>query len=326
MKDSFGRNIDYLRISVTDRCNLRCVYCMPEEGVEPISHGDVLSYEETIRLARIFASLGIKDIRLTGGEPLVRKGIESLIADIKKMPGIETVSITTNGILIPEKFEMLKAAGLDAVNISLDTLNKEKFVKITRREGFEKVIEAIKLCEDQGIKTKVNCVAMRGVNDDEFASIASLALDHNICVRFIEYMPVGKNDFTKCVPTEEIKEKIEAVYGPLEKINSEGFGHGPAVYYKAEDFVGAIGFISAMTCAFCETCNRVRLTAEGFLKLCLQYDTGADLRGPLRAGATDEEIAKIIEKAILQKPKQHIFNDYFDADDIDDRNMSKIGG
>lgn len=325
MKDSFGRNIDYLRISVTDRCNLRCVYCMPEEGVEPISHCDILSYEEIMRLVGISASLGIKHIRLTGGEPLVRKGIESLIADIKKVPGIETVSITTNGILIPEKFEMLKAAGIDAVNISLDTLNAEQFKKITRRDGFEKVIEAIKLCEASGIKTKVNCVAMKGVNDTELASIAGLAEDLNIAVRFIEYMPVGKNDFEKCVKKEDVLKSLASVYGPLYKL-SEKYGNGPAEYYKPEGFVGIIGVISAMTCSFCENCNRVRLTAEGFLKLCLQYDKGVSLRDLMRSGATDEEIKKAIENAVAEKPKQHIFNDYFGVDDIEERPMNKIGG
>ncbi|MDO5448089.1 MAG: GTP 3',8-cyclase MoaA [Clostridia bacterium] len=325
MKDSFGRNIDYLRISVTDRCNLRCVYCMPEEGVAPMSHCDILSYEEIMRLVGIAASRGIKHIRLTGGEPLVRRGIESLIADIKKTPGIETVSITTNGILIPEKFEMLKAAGLDAVNISLDTMDAERFVRITRREGFEKVIEAIKLCEASGIRTKVNCVAMRGVNDDEFVAIAELARDLSICVRFIEFMPVGKNDFEKCVPWQEIKETLEQSFGPMADDTSR-HGNGPAVYFKPDGFKGSIGFISAMTCAFCETCNRVRLTAEGYLKLCLQYDKGVSLRDIMRAGATDEEIGLAFEAAVMEKPKQHIFNDYFGADDIEERPMNKIGG
>lgn len=325
MKDSFGRNIDYLRISVTDRCNLRCVYCMPEEGVTPIGHCDILSYEEIMRIVGISAGLGIKHIRLTGGEPLVRKGIESLIADIKKTPGIETVSLTTNGILIPEKLELLKAAGLDAVNISLDTLNKQRFSEITRREGFEKVIEAIKLCEDSGIKTKVNCVAMKGVNDDEFATIAGLAEDLNIAVRFIEYMPVGKNDFEKCVSKDEILKSVAAVYAPLYKLDAK-FGNGPAEYYKPEGFVGVVGIISAMTCSFCESCNRVRLTADGFLKLCLQYDKGISLRDLLRSGATDEEIAKAIEMAVAEKPKQHIFNEYFDAENIEERPMNKIGG
>ena len=175
MRDSFGREIDYLRISVTDRCNLRCVYCMPEEGVEPISHADVLSYEETVRLVRIFAELGIKDVRLTGGEPLVRRGIENLVTEIKAMPGIETVSITTNAIFLPEKLPALIEGGLDAVNISLDTLDPGKFGRITRRTGLPVVLEAIDLCLEAGINTKINAVAMKGINDDEFVALAELA-------------------------------------------------------------------------------------------------------------------------------------------------------
>ena len=325
MKDSFGRNIDYLRISVTDRCNLRCVYCMPEEGVTPISHCDVLSYEETMRLVKIFAELGIKHIRITGGEPLVRKGIESLVRDIKHVPGIETVSITTNGILLVEKFEALRTAGLDAVNISLDTVNEEKFKEITRRDGFKDVINAIKICAYSGIKTKVNVVAMKGINDDEFAALAALALDLPICVRFIEYMPVGKNDFEKCVPWEEVKQSIETVYGPL-KADDERHGHGPARYFTSDEFLGSVGFISAMTCAFCDNCNRLRLTAEGYLKLCLQYDIGTSLRDIMRAGATETELAEAIEKEVMRKPKQHIFNEYFDEENIEENNMSRIGG
>ena len=325
MKDRFDRNIDYLRISVTDRCNLRCVYCMPEEGVESIPHQDVLTYEEIMRLVRISAGLGVTRIRLTGGEPLVRKGIENLVADIKAVPGIEQVSITTNGILLPEKFEALHSAGLDAVNISLDTLDVEKFKKITRREGFERVMEAIKLCTDAGIKTKINCVAMKGVNDDEFVAMAELARDLPVCVRFIEFMPVGKNDFEKCVPWQEIKDTLDASFG-LMAVDTEPHGNGPAVYFKPDGFKGSIGFISAMTCAFCDKCNRVRLTAEGFLKLCLQYDVGTSLRDIMRAGATDEELAIAIRTTVWNKPKEHTFNDYEGAEDIEENSMSRIGG
>jgi len=325
LQDSFGRNIDYLRISVTDRCNLRCVYCMPEEGVEPISHADVLSYEETVRLVRIFAELGIKDVRLTGGEPLVRRGIESLVAEIKAMPGIETLSITTNGILLPEKFSALKEGGLDAVNISLDTLVPEKFDRITRRTGLPVVLEAIDLCLDAGINTKINVVAMKGVNDDELVALAELARDRNLAVRFIEYMPIGKNDFEKYVPGAEIRRQIEEAFGPMTP-DAAPRGHGPALYYRPEGFKGCIGFISAMTCAFCSSCNRVRLTADGFLKLCLQYDIGISLRDKMRTGAFDEEIKDVIIKTVEKKPKEHTFNDWLDAKHIEEKNMSKIGG
>ena len=298
---------------------------MPEEGVESIPHQSVLSYEEIIHLAKISSELGIKKIRLTGGEPLVRRGIENLVADIKNIPGIEMVSITTNGILLSEKFDDLRMAGIDAINISLDTLDEEKFNRITRREGFERVMDAIKLSANSGINTKVNCVAMRGVNDDEFVAIAELARDLPICVRFIEYMPVGKNDFEKCVPWQEIKEKFDAEFGTL-ILDKERHGNGPAVYYKPDNFKGSIGFISAMTCAFCDKCNRIRLTADGYLKLCLQYDIGVSLRDIIRSGASDAEIKEAIESTVLKKPKQHTFNNYEDTADIEENNMSRIGG
>ncbi len=325
MKDSFGREIDYMRISVTDRCNLRCVYCMPEEGVPPIPHGQVLSYEETLRLARLASELGIRKIRLTGGEPLVRKGIEGLVRDIKALPGIESVTITTNAVLLPEKLNALLDAGLSGVNISLDTLSKEKFERITRREGFEKVLESIDLCVRKGINTKVNCVAMMGVNDDEFVDMALLARDRDICVRFIEYMPVGKNDFEKAVSMDKIQEMLTAELGELIP-DSKPHGNGPALYYKPHGFKGSVGFISAMSNCFCETCNRVRLTAEGYLKLCLQYDIGVSLRGPLREGKTDDEMKQIILDAVQHKPRRHQFNDYKDAENIEENAMSRIGG
>lgn len=325
MKDGFGREINYMRISVTDRCNLRCVYCMPEEGVPSLYHEDILSYEEILRLVRVAAGTGVTKIRLTGGEPLVRRGIETLIKEIKSIPGIKTVGITTNGILIPEKIDSLTDAGLDCVNVSLDTLLADRFEKITRRRGLEKVLNAIDLCCDRGLNTKINCVAMKGVNDDEFAEIAGLAKDRNICVRFIEYMPVGKNDFEKYVPANEIKEQIESVYGKLNS-DMQVHGSGPARYAKPDGFAGSIGFITAMTNCFCDECNRVRLTAEGYLKLCLQFSTGVSLRDIMRNGADDEELLKAFETALRNKPRKHTFNDYFDKENIEDRGMSRIGG
>lgn len=325
MKDGFGREIDYMRISVTDRCNLRCVYCMPENGVPLLSHKDILSYEEILRLVRTAAENGIKKIRLTGGEPLVRRGIESLIKDIKSVPGIETVGITTNGILIPEKVDLLAEAGLDCVNISLDTLNEERFESITRRTGLCDVLRAIDLCCERGFNTKINCVAMKGVNDDEFQEIAGLAKDRNICVRFIEYMPVGKNDFEKYVPTGEIRSQIEKKYGKLSD-DATKHGSGPASYVKPNGFKGSVGFISAMTNCFCDSCNRVRLTAEGYLKLCLQFSTGVSLREIMRSGADDAAVTEAFRSAILNKPRKHTFNDYADKENIEDRGMSRIGG
>jgi len=327
VKDGFGREIDYLRVSVTDRCNLRCFYCMPEEGVQTLTHSEILRFEEILRLCKIAAAHGIKKIRLTGGEPLVRRGIEDLVREIKAISGIEKVAITTNGILLAEKLDDLCEAGLDMVNISLDTLDKEKFFKIARREpdGLSKVLAAIDMCVERGLNTKVNVVAMQGINDNEFVALAGLAKDRDISVRFIEYMPVGKNDVGKHIPNDKIREVLEGIYGemvPDERI----YGNGPAVYYKPKGFVGRIGFISAMTNCFCKDCNRVRLTAEGYLKLCLQYNTGVSLRGLIRGGASDEEISKVFADAILQKPREHTFNDYLEKKEIEDKGMSKIGG
>ncbi len=325
MKDGFGREIDYMRISVTDRCNLRCVYCMPEEGVPLIPHKDILSYEETLRVAQVAAELGVKTIRLTGGEPLARKGIEFLVADIYAIQGIKNVTLTTNGVLLPEKFEALKVSGLTGVNISLDTVNPGKFRTITRRDGFDKVMKAIDLCVDTGIKTKINCVAMMGVNDEEFADIALLAKDRDICVRFIEYMPVGKHDYEKAVAMEDVRAQLEEAFGPLVP-DEKKHGSGPALYFKPEGFKGSIGFISAMSNCFCESCNRIRLTAEGYLKLCLQYNTGTDLRALIRGGASDAELKAAIQASVLRKPRRHQFNDYKDAEDIEENGMSRIGG
>ena len=235
------------------------------------------------------------------------------------------MGITTNGILIPEKIDSLTEAGLDSVNISLDTLKPERFEEITRRGGHAEVLKAIELCCERGLNTKINCVAMKGVNDDEFTEIAGLAKDRDICVRFIEYMPVGKNDFERYVPASEIREELRRYYGRL--VSDEvRHGSGPARYLKPEGFKGSIGFITAMTDCFCESCNRVRLTAEGYLKLCLQFSTGVSLRDIMRGGATDKELAEAFADALKNKPRKHTFNDYTDKEDIEDRGMSRIGG
>lgn len=326
MKDRFGREITYMRISVTDRCNLRCVYCMPEEGVQLLSHSQILRYEEIIRLVRVAASMGIKKIRLTGGEPTIRHCIIDLVREIKNTPGIEEVAITTNGILIPEMFDDLKDAGLDGVNISIDTLDPDRFDEITRRTGnLPKVLEAIDICANGGINTKVNCVAMKGVNEDEICDIARLAKDRDICVRFIEFMPIGKNDFEKAIYTDEIIEILTNEFGELTP-DSEKHGNGPAKYYKVPGFKGRIGVISAMSNCFCEECNRIRLTSDGLLKLCLQYNIGVNLTDMLRAGATDRALMEEFQRAVNMKPEKHTFNNYLDKPDIDNRAMSKVGG
>ncbi|MBQ7228789.1 MAG: GTP 3',8-cyclase MoaA, partial [Clostridia bacterium] len=253
MTDRYGRVIDYLRVSVTDRCNFRCVYCMPPDGIPSVSHDDILRYEELLRIIRLFAELGIKHIRLTGGEPTVRRGLVKLIREIHDMPGIETISMTTNGLLLPDMLADLKDAGLTSVNISLDTLKEERFDEITRTTGnLPKVLDAIRLCEETGLNTKVNCVAMRGVNDDELADIASLAKDRNIGVRFIEYMPIGKHDYEQAIYKDELLDMLRSSLGELVDDPSLR-GNGPAVYSQPEGFTGSVGVISAMSHSFCET-------------------------------------------------------------------------
>ena len=326
MTDRYGRTIDYLRVSVTDRCNFRCVYCMPPDGIPSVSHDDILRYEELLRIIRLFAELGIKHIRLTGGEPTVRRGLVKLIREIHDMPGIETISMTTNGLLLPEMLDDLKEAGLSSVNISLDTLREERFDEITRTTGnLPKVLEAIGLSEEAGLSTKVNCVAMRGVNDDELADIAFLAKDRDIGVRFIEYMPIGKHDYEQAIYKDELLDLLRSAFGEL-PTDPKVRGHGPAVYYKPEGFAGSVGVISAMSHSFCETCNRVRMTPEGFLKLCLQYDVGVNLRSPVRQDLTDDEIKQLILASLDRKPEHHTFLDYAEKRDIDTRDMSLIGG
>lgn len=326
MTDRYGRTIDYLRVSVTDRCNFRCVYCMPPEGVELMAHEQVIRYEELMRLIRLFSELGVKHIRLTGGEPTVRKGIVSLVQDIHDLPGIETVSMTTNGLLLPEMLPELLEAGLSAVNISLDTLKEERFDEITRTVGnLPKVLEAIRLASEAGLNTKVNCVAMKGVNDDEIPYIAALAKDLPVRVRFIEYMPIGKHDYEQAIYMDEIQDILRKHYGTL-KDDDGSYGHGPAKYLKPEGFRGSVGLISAMSHRFCDSCNRVRMTSEGFLKLCLQYSVGENLLEPLRAGATDEELKALIMMSLDKKPKQHNFQDYGTEENVDTRDMSRIGG
>lgn len=325
MKDKLGRNIDYIRISITDRCNLRCCYCMPEEGVEQVCHDQILRFDEMIRLVNVFADLGIKKIKLTGGEPLVRKDIISLISEIRKIQGIEQITLTTNGILLEENLDMLVNAGIDAVNISIDTLSADNYNKITRRNGLEKVLSGIDACSRYPkLRVKINAVTLADYNLDEIEALASLAKGRDIDVRFIEMMPMGLGKDFRGYNQNVILEKLTASFGqPVP--GEEKRGNGPAVYYKFEGFKGYVGFISALSHTFCGDCNRVRLTSEGFLKPCLNYSEGVDLRTLMRAGACNEEIKKVIEECIFNKPGQHAFIKETDLEK-DSRRMSAIGG
>ena len=325
MLDKLNRKIDYLRISVIDRCNLRCVYCMPEEGIESIPHDEILTYDEILRICEIVSELGIRKIKITGGEPLVRKDIVNLIRDIKNIDKIEQVTLTTNGILLHEMLDDLYDAGIDAINISLDTLNKDNFKKITRRDGLEKVLMSIDKAYDLGIRVKINCLAIRDFNLREIVEIASFAKDREIDVRFIELMPIGFGKKYTQIDNDEILSILESRFGTFE-IVTEKRGNGPAKYYRNQNMKGCIGFISAISHEFCESCNRIRLTSSGFLKLCLHYNKGIDLKGPIRNGISDEDLKKLIHNTIWNKPISHKFDHANGEQDIELKNMVQIGG
>lgn len=324
MIDGQGRVIDYIRISVTDRCNLRCVYCMPEEGVETVSHHDILTYDEIYRLVKIFARLGVKKIKLTGGEPLVRLGLDKLLKDIKGIPGIEQVTVTTNGVQLAQQMDALAKAGVDGINLSLDTLNPEVFKNITRRDSFDKVMEGIKAAlKYPKVPFKINCVPM-GFEGQNIVEVAELARQYPIHVRYIEMMPIGFGRQFDGSREDDILLLLKEKYGEYKEYNGV-LGNGPGHYYEFPGFAGKIGFISAVSHKFCESCNRVRLTAQGYLKTCLQYDVGVDLRELLRNGASDDEILKAAEDAILRKPVGHQFTEE-QGENIEMHAMSQIGG
>lgn len=334
MRDQFGRNIDYMRVSVTDRCNLRCIYCMPEEGIPCVSHSDILTFDEIRRICGIGAELGISRIKLTGGEPLVRRGLPGLLGMLKKIPGIEQVTLTTNGILLKDNINELVSNSLDAVNISIDTLDPEYYHKITRRGGIEEVLSGLDAALSYpALKVKVNCVPLKGMPEETYVQLASLAKDRDVDVRFIEMMPIGLGKEYCGVSGQEIYNILKERFGEAERCNGK-FGNGPAVYVQFSGFQGKIGFIDAVTHKFCSTCNRVRLTSEGRLKLCLQYETGIDMRKLLRSGADDEVIRQEMRRVIYEKPACHHFADgrpdtpaSLSGDEkLETRDMSQIGG
>lgn len=309
MIDQFGREINYARISVTDRCNLRCRYCMPECGVKKISHAEILSLEEILRVAEIFSRLGIRKIRLTGGEPLLRKNLPTLVRALKNLSGIEQVTLTTNGVLLKNFSAELIAAGLDGINLSLDTLDEKIFSELTRRKLFGNVRDGLQTVLGAGLNLKINCVPLRGVNDGEILRLASLAEKNFIKVRFIELMPIGCawSSGLRGIPTAEIFSTLEKNFGALVPGREKNSLQGPAKYFRPKNFIGQIGFIDALEHKFCGECNRIRLTAEGFLKTCLSFDAGLDVKKILRAGVGDEELAEKIRDAIYHKPREHFF-------------------
>ena len=308
--DRFGRHITYLRVSVTDRCNLRCVYCMPPEGIPWQSHESILSFEEIAQVVRIGAEHGITEVRLTGGEPLVRKGLTRLVQLISEIPGITSISLTTNGLLLDSMAAELKQAGLKRINVSLDTLIPEKFARITRGGSFEKTWQGIETAEAVRLSPiKLNVVAMRGINDDELLDMARLSLTHPWQVRFIELMPVNTSpsqDTDLSYSSEESFIAIEEIKSKLASLNLEPVvetnGSGPARLYRSPGAPGRVGFISPISEHFCDTCNRLRLTADGHLRACLLNETEIRIREAIKAG---EDLLPYMEKAIALKPEGH---------------------
>ena len=325
MFDSCRRDIHYLRLSVTDRCNLRCRYCMPD-GAKIPEHEEVLTHEEFLRLAALFAQCGIDTVRVTGGEPLVRKSVAQLVAGLKATPGIRHVSMTTNGTLLAQQLPALLAAGLDSVNISLDTLRPEVFQSITARDEFEHVMEGIRAALDSGIPVKLNCVPQVGVNEGELEDLAALAESRPLQVRFIEMMPIGYSAAMPCISGPELRARFARRWpelAPLSAAQEHALGDGPAVYYTVPGWQGSIGFIAAVHGKFCASCNRVRLTSQGFLRPCLASETGCDLRALLRGDADDAQLLTAIRETIWAKPREHHFND---SSMPATRGMYRIGG
>jgi cyclic pyranopterin phosphate synthase len=304
--DGEKRHLNYLRISITDRCNLRCLYCVPEGRIPKLDHDDILSYEEILRLVNIGIALGIRKVRVTGGEPLVRKGVVDFLSRLKQIRELEDVSLTTNGVLLSAYARRIFDVGIRRVNVSLDTLNREKYAHITGYDYFDKVWAGIQSALDIGFSPiKINVVAMRGINDDEIIHFGELSRAYPFHIRFIEYMPIGNSRATEReqILTPEIQSRIASL-GTLTPINSDNHD-GPARRFKLFGASGEIGFISALSHHFCHRCNRLRLTADGKLRACLLSDQYDDIRQPLRNSASDESLADIFRHSVKKKAARH---------------------
>ena len=311
---------------MTDRCNLRCIYCMPEEGIRLTGRENILQEPEIIRVCRVMAELGIKKIKITGGEPLVRPRMPGLIHQIKAIPGIEKVTLTTNGILLKKQMKELAEAGLDSLNISLDTLDREGSLKITRRDLLDDTLAGIKeAMKYPNVQLKINCVPL-GIEEQNLCEIAEFAHKYPVHVRFIEMMPIGYGNMSESISNEELKETIRKYYGNLTE-DFRVYGNGPAVYYSIEGFQGNVGFISAMHGKFCNLCNRIRMTSTGDLKPCLCYEQRWALKPALRMENPEkrrEEIQNILRKSIENKPQMHCFEDTRQV--TESHPMGQIGG
>jgi cyclic pyranopterin phosphate synthase len=324
--DAHKRMINYLRLSITDRCNLRCTYCMPEEGIPFIPHDEILTYEEMLQLARLSVQVGIRKIRLTGGEPLIRKGIIGFLRKLTEIEGLEEISLTTNGVLLKAYAADLKACGINRINISMDSLKADRFFQITGRDYFHQVWDGITEAERLGFNPiKLNVVAIRGINDDEILDFAGLTLKKPFHIRFIEFMPVGEQNGwnpQRFISTDEIREKIQTL-GTLIPIESNAYD-GPAERFMLEGARGEIGFIGALSHHFCANCNRLRITPEGHLRGCLFSDNEIDVKTPLREGKGEGHILNLMQLAIKNKPKDHGLMDHEPRKCV--RKMCSIGG
>ena len=342
MRDEWGRTIEYMRISITDRCNLRCKYCMPD-GVEAVPRWDILSLEEILAAAYCAAGLGVRFLKVTGGEPLVRRDCCQLVAALKAVPGIEKVTLTTNGVLLGQYLEDLQRAGIDAINVSLDTLDAGRYAAITGRNCLDQVKASIRRAVEEGIGVKINAVSL-DLGEDNWRELVEIGREHPVDVRFIEMMPIGYGRKFPCVDHRSLLARMKACYPAMEP-DGRRHGYGPAVYYRIPGFKGSVGFISAIHGKFCDSCNRVRLTSQGYLKTCLCYEDGVDLRAILREGEerpkepvhyrwpegrspSDGDLQRRLRAAMMQaigkKPRAHCFERPQDI--TEEANMVAIGG
>ena len=323
MIDKFGRKIDYLRISVTENCNLKCIYCIDDNNTMSKCDKDTLSDDEIIKIVTQCAILGIKKIRITGGEPLVRKNIENLIGRLNNIDGIEEIYITTNGVLLSDKLKNLKNSGLTGVNISLDSLKEDRFKKLTRFDKLREVLSSIDEALKLGLKVKINTVIVDDINKDEIVDFVNLTKYKQLDIRFIELMPIGVGKNHSGTSNDEVLNIIEKNFENIKQIKRSDRS-GPAKYIKIENYIGKIGFISPMSNCFCQDCNRIRLTSDGFIKRCLHYNYGENLREYIKNGIDDEQLNELIYKNIYDKPEKHLFLE--DCDNKENKYMNQIGG
>lgn len=326
MKDRYGRTITYMRISLTDRCNMRCIYCQPD-GFQQLEHKDILRYEEILRICRLAVQLGITRFKVTGGEPLVRKGCVDFLRLLKKLPGVEQVTLTTNGSLLAHRDAQGKTVatalaelGLDGVNISLDCVDQVGFREITRSDLYEKMLAGLQAAKIAGLKVKLNCVPLKQIGVQGILQLLALAESYAVPVRFIELMPLTCNTGLESYTAGDVKRILEQSGHALQRLQVS-LGNGPSVYYRAENISVLVGFIEPIHGKFCASCNRVRLTSTGKLKLCLYSDVGIDLRELLRGGADDKTIYTALERAVQQKPREHGF-----TEQMANFSMNEIGG